>query len=494
MINTITTSSRQYVIRDFDKPLGSAIGLDGKHKHRQAWATCTACRSGKTYATAAMALKHLHLHRECVVESQNPPDDPCFVWLQVIFETEIEQPTQFGVLAALDDFLDSIVSVRDQLNELHGLVANAWTEKPRKKEPQRPPLPTNLVDAFGEIVIMYIVQAQILSSYNTRIVEAEDLGIEPQPRNINLRLGRLQTWASEAHHETWRLLQDAKKDVILLGTTSQEVDNLLGVEAVGAEFLLLSLMASVQNRKLLPDFVLASRNSNADYIEMYRSYTTRLHIQASRRPQKRLFLDINALQEELAAVSVISSAQTKLLSNLLQLLSPRSLRITNATRIGQFRRERVFARQQQRKLRARAQDMDDLSEKTVHFKERVRQTIEIVEEDHGKAIRVFTIVTLFFLPMSFVTSFMGMNTADIRDMNFSQAIFWSTSLPVTAVVVVAAVVYGYKGDEIGDWVGERLLPTRRWFRSSVQTVTANRTGTNRQEGVVRRETFDSTGL
>lgn len=33
------------------------------------------------------------------------------------------------------------------------------------------------------------------------------------------------------------------------------------------------------------------------------------------------------------------------------------------------------------------------------LRERVRQLIEITDEDHGKAIRVFTIVTVLFLPM-----------------------------------------------------------------------------------------------
>jgi hypothetical protein len=31
--------------------------------------------------------------------------------------------------------------------------------------------------------------------------------------------------------------------------------------------------------------------------------------------------------------------------------------------------------------------------------ERVKETIEIMDEDHGKAIRVFTIVTVLFSPM-----------------------------------------------------------------------------------------------
>ncbi|KAL7953799.1 hypothetical protein V8C34DRAFT_296017 [Trichoderma compactum] len=75
-----------------------------------------------------------------------------------------------------------------------------------------------------------------------------------------------------------------------------------------------------------------------------------------------------------------------------------------------------------------------------------------MEEDYGKAIRVFTIVTLFFLPLSFGSSFMGMNTVDVRIMHYKQGLFWATGIPVTLFVLTLACIYGYKGDEIHDWV------------------------------------------
>lgn len=41
----------------------------------------------------------------------------------------------------------------------------------------------------------------------------------------------------------------------------------------------------------------------------------------------------------------------------------------------------------------------DLLVSTKALGERVKQMIEIMDEDHGKAIRVFTVVTVLFLPM-----------------------------------------------------------------------------------------------
>jgi Mg2+ and Co2+ transporter CorA len=51
------------------------------------------------------------------------------------------------------------------------------------------------------------------------------------------------------------------------------------------------------------------------------------------------------------------------------------------------------------------------------------QRVDVIQEDHGKAIRVFTIVSVIFLPLSFVSSYPGMNTADIRNMELNQALF-----------------------------------------------------------------------
>ena len=53
---------------------------------------------------------------------------------------------------------------------------------------------------------------------------------------------------------------------------------------------------------------------------------------------------------------------------------------------------------------------------------------------------------------SFVSSFMGMNTTDIRDTPHDQKIFWTAAIPVTVGVVALSFIYGYKGDAIEDFV------------------------------------------
>lgn len=77
--------------------------------------------------------------------------------------------------------------------------------------------------------------------------------------------------------------------------------------------------------------------------------------------------------------------------------------------------------------------------------------IEILDDDHGTAILVFTVVTLVFLPLSFVTSYLGMNTADIRNQDATQGLFWEIATPLTSAVIAIALVVGYKFEAMREW-------------------------------------------
>jgi Mg2+ and Co2+ transporter CorA len=57
-------------------------------------------------------------------------------------------------------------------------------------------------------------------------------------------------------------------------------------------------------------------------------------------------------------------------------------------------------------------------------------------------IFVFTVVTVLFLPASFIASVFGMNARDVKDMDVGQWAFWVTALSVTALVVCAAMWSG----------------------------------------------------
>lgn len=58
---------------------------------------------------------------------------------------------------------------------------------------------------------------------------------------------------------------------------------------------------------------------------------------------------------------------------------------------------------------------------------------------------VFTIVTVIFLPLSFVSSYFGMNTADIRNTEQGQWIFWAVGASVTFAVAALALLAAFRG-------------------------------------------------
>ena len=109
-------------------------------------------------------------------------------------------------------------------------------------------------------------------------------------------------------------------------------------------------------------------------------------------------------------------------------------------------------------------DLCDLRDNSNNLVNRTIQLVNIRMEDHGKAILVFTVVTIIFLPLSFVSSYLGMNTIDIRDMKQSQTLFWiiAASLTVATMGIATFVAfYGHKfTEQFFNWKAKRREPGR----------------------------------
>ena len=56
------------------------------------------------------------------------------------------------------------------------------------------------------------------------------------------------------------------------------------------------------------------------------------------------------------------------------------------------------------------------------------------------------------LNRSFVTSFLGMNVTDVRDISRDQKVFWFSAIPLTFVVVSLSMIYGYKWEALREWL------------------------------------------
>jgi len=64
-----------------------------------------------------------------------------------------------------------------------------------------------------------------------------------------------------------------------------------------------------------------------------------------------------------------------------------------------------------------------------------------VQDWRDNAAVVFTIITVIFLPLSFVASVFGMNTSDVRNMELTQWVFWTCAIVFTIVVVLVTVYF-----------------------------------------------------
>lgn len=179
---------------------------------------------------------------------------------------------------------------------------------------------------------------------------------------------------------------------------------------------------------------------------------TAKQFQVNHRPGKRLIRAINLLQEELQALMQINSWQQELIQRYSCVLDDKTYEIDLPARRAMYRHEGMLLQSCAEQLQSSAREMNNLIRRCGPLSDSTKQSLEINEEDHGKAIMVFTVVTIIFLPLSFVTSFFGMNTIDIRDMSSSQSLFWAVAIPLTAVTMSSALFIAYNGDDMRDLV------------------------------------------
>jgi Mg2+ and Co2+ transporter CorA len=82
------------------------------------------------------------------------------------------------------------------------------------------------------------------------------------------------------------------------------------------------------------------------------------------------------------------------------------------------------------------------------------EEMEFKKDRQESAIMVFTIVTIIFLPLSFVASIFGMNTRDIRNMSQKQWAYWAAAVPLTVVVIVGSLWWAEELEGVGSWLAK----------------------------------------
>jgi hypothetical protein len=105
------------------------------------------------------------------------------------------------------------------------------------------------------------------------------------------------------------------------------------------------------------------------------------------------------LQEELTVIQAVNTWQQQTFESLLKVLDPKSFARPTLARVSMFTPESECLHGGLETLQLKATELKALENRTQYLREQLKQSVEILEEDHGKAILVFTMITTIFLPL-----------------------------------------------------------------------------------------------
>lgn len=247
-------------------------------------------------------------------------------------------------------------------------------------------------------------------------------------------IGSIENWSDyswdemrAAFDDCETLLIEGRKQLILMIHTDDYRES-AGFQAVDSEALLSLILANlVDNLSTETDFHLT---------EIYSEYTTKIQSVVRDKASVEVYDDIKLLREELDVIkSTLKQQQNTLLD----------FRITMNLTYGVASISASVIDRTLESIEQRIDDFDELQKHAENARYLAAQSISLKAESNNKAIIVFTVVTIIFLPLSFVTSYLGMNTSDLREMKSGQTLFWAIGAPVAFVTFSVALMAAFYG-------------------------------------------------
>ena len=163
---------------------------------------------------------------------------------------------------------------------------------------------------------------------------------------------------------------------------------------------------------------------------------------------RRLLQRLNGFQEEVSIVKDVLRQQIDVLSSLQESLDPDTFRTPSITRKLRYGFECKAIDEIMIRIREQMKNCDELIERAKSHALQNVQLVETFQDDNSKAIFVFTIVTILFLPMSFVAGFFGMNVIGIDAEKTTLKHFWTVSLSLTFGLVIPCTMIALKGEDV----------------------------------------------
>ncbi|CAN9414361.1 unnamed protein product [Alternaria alternata] len=343
--------------------------------------SCLECKDGHTYKSHQEALTHLNkVHFRDGSLRHHQTARRYFVRTENDLRNERASKQHLWLLQICIQYFETLVTRGEKLHL--GVAEGKQTDRRRYQ------LPDGLLDCFEETVL-FLMQAttSVVAIRNEASIwkhtpgKAIDDLETPAVQSALEELGKLGESAQAS-------MTRAEKAVVLAGGEGSTVS----IGNAGPEFLVSIVLQNIARRHLLTDVKM-------DVNQLYQEYTSKLEYQIYQFPRKRLLRTIHKLQEELTVVQLVNSWQTKAFDNFLQILDPRTFKLPTSDRISLFLPESECISESLKSLQSKAVELEALKKRTQYLREQLKQSVEILEEDHGKAILMFTIITTIFLPL-----------------------------------------------------------------------------------------------
>ncbi|KAG8526323.1 uncharacterized protein KY384_000316 [Bacidia gigantensis] len=253
-------------------------------------------------------------------------------------------------------------------------------------------------------------------------------------------------------------IQQSKAEIVVILSENKAALRRGNYDLVSGEDIAVLAISALQNQLITEqgDFYLT---------DLYAEYATRMvrnkmtsrerltfekQYVAGKKASVRRYDDINRFREEIEAIRAVLAQQYDKLGDLLNLFHKQPARIATALKDNKEQRDsRIdtirhnMTDKLRNQIQQRLENFDDLLEQVDRIQTLAAQSISLKVESNNRAVLIFTLVTIIFLPLSFVTSYLGMNTSDIRDINRNQGLFWIIGAPLAVVVVLATTAIGY---------------------------------------------------
>ncbi|KUM58239.1 hypothetical protein ACN42_g8922 [Penicillium freii] len=388
---------------------------------------CEKCMASRQYSTRSDALDHLLTHVSMIFPGQRSLSSSQSQWVMDFedYLTHICRRDDRMIITELKDFLESLEMMAAQIQ--HGVSANGEFDRNTYC------IPWSLVGAFQDLLMMVVTSAHLVKTCHKR--REAYTGSDPLP--TFLMPSDLDV--TDVGIEAEMSMEKAIRDIVLM-TYTDELSDVVTYEAVGPALVLALIMGDIRCRD--------SQSNQVNLLEIYREHVRNLQFKASQNPQRRLLQEIYLVREELEIIQKASERQHLVLANYLSVINPHSFPVTTESRVSSFELEKAQLQKLIRQLNSELREISLLNVKLDSLANQTLSGVDVQQEDQGKAVLVFTIVTVVFTPLSFVTSYLGMNTADIRDMSSSQTLFWVISAPLTVVIITIILFVAFQVDRI----------------------------------------------